>query len=380
MRNTERCSQSLGMRERSNPMRVLIVTRNLRLASGVANVVLDYLGSFPRDRVAVEHASFVPPEPSFKQELESHGISTFQLDDHRPLASLSILHRLLKDRQFDLTVGTSWKAYALAALAGIGTRTKSVAWIHGIPLAVEGLVRKYSYRILFRHQAIIFASKAVQSAHSYRSHVGKEYVVYAGIAPLPPLYPRRMRAIIGVPNDAFVVGYTAEFVEWKNHRVLLKVGSTLADKYPSLHIVLIGDGPTRKEITRMSTALGLDGRVHFLGKRRDAKELLGTFDAYIHPSDGEAFGLALAEAMLAGLPVLASNTGAFPEIIENEITGLLVPPHDVPKICEGVARLINDPVLRLELGRRAQQAIARRFTVEKFTTALTEAFESAISQ
>jgi glycosyltransferase involved in cell wall biosynthesis len=188
-----------------------------------------------------------------------------------------------------------------------------------------------------------------------------------------------MRATIGVPNDAFVVGYTAEFIEWKNHIAVLQAASALIDRYPSLHIVLIGDGTIRDQVAQTSAALGLDGRVHFLGKRNDAKALLGTFDVYVHPSDGEAFGLALAEAMLAGLPVLASNTGAFPEIIENEITGLLVPPHDAEKISEGLARLIDDPVLRRELGRRARQAIERRFTVDKFTTALTEAFEGANS-
>jgi glycosyltransferase involved in cell wall biosynthesis len=360
-------------------VRVLIVTRNLNLPSGLTNVVLDYVRSFPRDRIEVEHASFETPEPSLKRELESRGIPTCQLDDRRSFTSLSILHRLLKDRRVDLIVGTSWKPYVLAALARKGTKTQSAAWIHGIPLAVEGTVRKYIYRIVYRHRPILFASRAVQCAHSYRSHAGREYVVYAGIAPLPSLYPRGMRTTIGVPNDAFVVGYTAQFVGWKNHKVLLKVASTLAEKYPSLHIVLIGAGPTCEEVAQMCTALGLGGRVHFLGNRSDAKELLGTFDAYIHPSDGEAFGLALAEAMLAGLPVLASNTGAFPEIIENEITGLLVPPHDVSKICEGLVRLINDPMLRLELGQRAQQAISTRFTPEKFTATLTEAFENAIS-
>ena len=134
--------------------------------------------------------------------------------------------------------------------------------------------------------------------------------------------------------DAFVVGYTAQFIEWKNHRSLLNVASALVKKYPHLHFVLIGDGFLLSEVARMSSDLGLDDRVHFLGNRTDAKELLGTFDAYMHPSCGEAFGLSLAEAMLAGLPTLASDTGAFPEIIEHGITGLLIPPY----IFRGCAR------------------------------------------
>ncbi len=363
-------------RERADPIRVLIVTRYFGFPCGTTNVVLDYLRSFPRDRIEVEHASFVVTDPSFRRELESLGIRTFQLDDRNPLKSLVILRRLLKHRQFDLVIGTAWKPYVAAALAGKGTSAKAMAWIHGISLAMKGQFRKYVYRILFRHKPIIFASKAVKRAHSYSSHIGRESVVYAGIAPLPSLYPREMRAAIGVPVDAFVVGYTAQFMEWKNHRSLLSVASALVEKYPRLHFVLIGDGFLFSEVTRMSGALGLDGRVHFLGNRSDAKELLGTFDAYMHPSDGEAFGLALVEAMLAGLPTLASTTGAFPEIIEDGITGLLAPPYDIQRMCQGLSRLIDDPVLRRTLGQQAHQAIAGRFTVEQFAAALTEVFEN----
>lgn len=368
------------MREHSGPIRVLIVTRKLSFPCGITNVVLDYLRSFPRDRITVEHASFVAPDPSFRRDLESLGISTFQLDDRNPLRALAILHGLLKHRHFDLVVGTAWKPYVAAALAANGTSAKAMAWIHSIPLAMEGLFRKYVYRILFRRKPIIFASKAVQGAHSYRSHTGRESVVYAGIAPMPSLYPRAMRAAIGLPMDAFVVGYTAQFMEWKNHGSLLNVASTLVEKYPRLHFVLIGDGFLFSEVARMSSTLGLDDRVHFLGNRSDARELLGTFDAYMHPSCGEAFGLALVEAMLAGLPTLASDTGAFPEIIEDGITGLLAPPYDIQRMCEGLSRLVDDPVLRRRLGQQARQAIARRFTVERFAAALTETLENAASR
>ncbi len=365
------------MRKHPRPIRVLIVTRYFAFPCGTTNVVLDYLRSFPRDRVTVEHASFVAPDSSFRRELESLGISTFQLDDFNPLKSLTTLHRLLKHRRFDLVVGTAWKPYVAAAIAANGTGAKAMAWVHSIPLTMEDQFRKRVYRFLFRRKPIIFASKAVQGTHSYRLHTGSESVVYAGVAPLPSLYPRAMRAAIGLPMDAFVVGYTAQFVEWKNHRSLLNVASALVAKYPHLHFVLIGDGFLFSEVARMCSDLALDDRVHFLGNRSDAKELLGTFDAYMHPSCGEAFGLALVEAMMAGLPTLASDNGAFPEIVEDGVTGFLAPPYDIQRMCEGLSRLIDDPALGQRLGQQARQTIARRFTVEKFVAALTESFENA---
>jgi glycosyltransferase involved in cell wall biosynthesis len=365
------------MNQRSSPIRVLIITRDFKLGSGVTKVVLDYIRHFPNEKIVVEHASFIPPESPYSQELVSRGIKASSLDERNVLNSFLTLHTLLRQRSFDLVVGTSWKPYVLAALARKGTSTKVAAWIHGIPLAVDGVFRKHLYRLLFLNRPIIFVSKAVQQAHSYNLHRGQQCIVYAGIPELPPLYPRTMRSTIGVPYEAFVVGYTAQFMEWKNHRVLLKVALALAETYPLLHLVLIGDGPLRERIARECVASRLDGRIHFLGNRADAKELLGTLDACIHPSDGEAFGLALAEAMLAGLPVLGSNTGAISEIIDDEISGFLVPPHDAPRICERLRQLIEDPVLRIQLGQGARQAIATRFTVGRFTTALTDAFENA---
>jgi glycosyltransferase involved in cell wall biosynthesis len=386
MLDTPRTGQTFGVRtfvrsrdRKSGLIRVLIVTRDFKVGSGLANIVLDYLRTFPRERIVVEHATFLPPEILPKKEAEKLGISTIQLKEKSIFASMSILRRLIKDNEYDLIVGTSWKPYVLAALVTKGMKTRAIAWIFGIPTAVDGAFRRYLYRILFWRQPIIFLSKAVQAAHSYGAHVGKEFIVYPGVSLLPPLYPKSMRTEIGVPESSFVIGYTAEFVEWKNHRTLLWAVAAVIQEYTALHVVLIGDGPTQKDMRQMAKALGLDAHVHFLGKRSDARELLGTFDAYIHLSDGEAFGLALAEAMLAGLPVLASTTGAFPEIISNELNGLLVSPHDVPRICEELKRIVSNSILRRELGHRAVSAIEGTFSVRKFTTALTEAFEEIAS-
>ena len=234
------------------------------------------------------------------------------------------------------------------------------------------------YRILFRRKPIIFASKAVQGAHSYRSHTGRESVVYAGIAPMPSLYPRAMRAAIGLPMDAFVVGYTAQFMEWKNHGSLLNVASTLVEKYPRLHFVLIGDGFLFSEVARM-TALWAWMTGSILEIAATPGNCSGRSMLTCTPVAVRRL-VWLVEAMLAGLPTLASDTGAFPEIIEDGITGLLAPPYDIQRMCEGLSRLVDDPVLRRRLGQQARQAIARRFTVERFAAALTETLENAASR
>jgi glycosyltransferase involved in cell wall biosynthesis len=98
-------------------------------------------------------------------------------------------------------------------------------------------------------------------------------------------------------------------------------------------------------------------------------------DAYVHPSDGEAFGLALAEAMSAGLPVVAANAGALPELVRDEIDGLLFPPLDVEALTQAINRLIDNPHLRMSLGANAQQRIAKNFSASEFSKTLTAALD-----
>jgi glycosyltransferase involved in cell wall biosynthesis len=105
-----------------------------------------------------------------------------------------------------------------------------------------------------------------------------------------------------------VLGYTAAFLDWKRHTDALKAFSELAPANPSLQLVLISDGPLREGIERQATQMKLHVRVHFIGIVPSAQSLLPMLDVYIHPADGEGFGLAVVEAMAASLPILAARS------------------------------------------------------------------------
>lgn len=167
-------------------------------------------------------------------------------------------------------------------------------------------------------------------------------------------------------------GWTAkEFVflnvarlDWeKGQRYLLLAMPQIVKSIPEARLLLVGDGPQEESLRTTARSLGLEGVVVFAGKRRDIHLLLGMADLFLFPSVAEGFGIALIEAMAAGLPIVASRSGGILEVVEDGVDGILVPPEDAFGIAEAVVRLHADPGLRRALGDRARRTVERRFSV-----------------
>jgi glycosyltransferase involved in cell wall biosynthesis len=118
---------------------------------------------------------------------------------------------------------------------------------------------------------------------------------------------RAVRAELGVPGDAFVIGHVGRFVPVKNHALLIDIAAALGREDPALHVVLIGDGPLKDAVAEQASASPLAGRVHFAGARPDVARLLAALDVFVFPSHYEGLPLSLLEALAAGLPCVISD-------------------------------------------------------------------------
>jgi glycosyltransferase involved in cell wall biosynthesis len=127
----------------------------------------------------------------------------------------------------------------------------------------------------------------------------------------------------------------------------------------------------RDGLALLASELGVAHRLHVEGWRDDARRWLTTFDVYVQPSRLEALSLALTEAMLAGLPVVATRVGGMPYAVEDEVSGLLVPPDAPDALAAAIQRLADEPALRESLARAARERAEREFT----TAAMSAAFE-----
>ena len=182
----------------------------------------------------------------------------------------------------------------------------------------------------------------------------------------PDLGGGPVRAELGIAPGVPVVGMVAHLTPWKGHEEFLSV----AAKVPGARFLVAGGsiyeteghGGYAERLQRRAVDLGLGGRVHFLGNRDDIPEILAALDVLVHcPTAPEPFGRAVAEAMAVGKPVVAARAGGLPEIVEHEVTGLLVPPSDVTACAAAVTRLLSDPALRARLGAAGREAAERMF-------------------
>lgn len=130
---------------------------------------------------------------------------------------------------------------------------------------------------------------------------------------------------------------------------------------PGVSIVLVGDGPERSGLERLANRLCLTRRVHFLGfvPHDQVAGLLGAADVLAMPSRYEELGTALLEGMQTGLPIVASDTGGIPQVIEHGRTGLLVPPGDPETLAAALMSILGDRTLAARLGNAASREAAK---------------------
>ena len=157
-----------------------------------------------------------------------------------------------------------------------------------------------------------------------------------------------------------VIGTIARLTDQKGIDVLLRAAADV----PDASFVLIGDGPDRAALETLAADLGVAERVEFAGWSEDARADLARFDVFALPSRYEGLPLAIIDAMLAGLPTVATRVGSIPEAIEDGVQGLLVPPDDPAALAEALRRVAADPSLRERLGAAAREEAAARFTAE----------------
>jgi len=171
---------------------------------------------------------------------------------------------------------------------------------------------------------------------------------------------------IGCDPDRPILCFVGRLDPQKGITILLEA---VARVEPSCQVVLVGDGPQRGELAARAAALGIGDRVHFTGWRPDAAAVMAASDVFVLPSLWEGMPNALMEAMALGRCAVASAVEGSDELIDDGVTGLLVPAGAVAPLAERIALALADTDRRRQLGRAARRRIAERFTIERAVTA-----------
>ncbi|MGI8836166.1 MAG: glycosyltransferase family 4 protein [Pyrinomonadaceae bacterium] len=162
-----------------------------------------------------------------------------------------------------------------------------------------------------------------------------------------------------------VLSMVAVLRPFKNPDTILKACGLLASRGISFRLFVAGDGAMLPELKELSTNLGIERNVVWLGYCSDPKPVLQASDVFLLASVGEAFGLVVPEAMACGVPVVGSRSGAIPELIAHGETGLLAAPRDADSFAAAIEKLAVDTELRREMGEKARKRVLDFFTVDR---------------
>jgi glycosyltransferase involved in cell wall biosynthesis len=176
-----------------------------------------------------------------------------------------------------------------------------------------------------------------------------------------------------------VVTTVANLRAEKGLEVLLAAAARVVRDRPGTVFQLVGNGTMRERLEAQARELGLGDAVRFLGHREDVPEVLHGSDLFVLPSRSEAFPNGVVEGMAAGLPVVASDVGGIPELIEHERNGLLVPVGDDQALAAALLRLIDDPVKAAALAAAARDTIQRGYSFERMVAAFEALYVSSLS-
>ncbi len=283
------------------------------------------------------------------------------------------LRRLIIREGYELVLTNSAKADVYGSLAGWLARRPVVWRFHDIP---DRATFSRLNLFLLRTSASFFASRILAISEAVREALAdlgvprdKIKVVYNGVEPQGEAKARRRekREEWGIPEDAFLVGMVGRLVEWKGPDVFLRAAALLSEAHPKARFVLVGDViyGEREYLAKLKglcASLGLEKKTLFTGFVDDPLAAMAALDCLVHASvEPEPFGMVLVEAMSLGLPVVAAGAGGVPEIVEDKLTGLLVPPGDFRALATALEWMISHPRERKEMGMRGKRRVSERF-------------------
>lgn len=179
---------------------------------------------------------------------------------------------------------------------------------------------------------------------------------------------------LGLVPEAPVICTVGRLDPVKDQVGLVRAFAGLLPAHPEATLVIAGEGPCRDGLARVSVDLGVANRVRLLGECRDVPGVLNAADVFALPSIAEGMSNTVLEAMASGLPVVATRVGGNPELVEDDVTGRLVPIRDPAALREALAAYLDDPHLRAMHGKASRQRVVECFSLERMCRDYTDLY------
>jgi glycosyltransferase involved in cell wall biosynthesis len=310
-------------------------------------------------------ACFLSQPGPWIERLQAAGVEAGSIDwrwRYDPLAAAR-LWQFLRASHADL-VHVHYGGRFIRAVARHASRAPIVLHLHGRAREAKSF---RPLKVPARDVSLVIAtSKAVAAAADAR----KVRVVY------PATRSHTTRA---AGEQQQIVGAAGRLVPIKGFADLLDAFAIILKSVPEARLEIAGDGSERGNLEQRARELGLSGSVAFLGWRHDLSATMGRWRVFVQPAREEAIGITVMEAMAAGLPVVATRVGGLAEIVEPDVTGLLVRPAAPAELAEAAIALLRDDTLRRKLGEAGRQR-AGEFKPQRFASEIEAVYDVVLLQ
>ena len=256
---------------------------------------------------------------------------------------------------------------ALGARRLVSTKHNDDPFRAGVFRYVERLLARRASRVI-----AITAALARFQVERVGLPASKVEVVHYGLDDLPAAWGANSPD--DVSAEARILLAVCRLEPQKGVDVALRALPDVVGRHPRAELVVLGEGPQRAELEELARSLGVTA--HFPGRVPDVSAWLRRADVLVHPVRWEGFGLALLEAMLASLPVVASRLSAIPEIVVDGETGLLVPPDDPAALAAAITRVLDDPG---DYGERGLARARAEFSISRMADRTLAVYRAAVT-
>jgi glycosyltransferase involved in cell wall biosynthesis len=320
-----------------------------------------------------------------ERRMDEAGVRYFGLGRRSP----TDLHRwlplrgILRRERFDVIHSHMFGSNAWGTVIGRLARTPVIV-AHEHTWSFEGKpLRRFVDREVIGRGADVFIAVSRDDRRKMIEIEGvdPEKVLHVpnGIAPPPPPSGADLRAELGIPAGAPLIGTVSVLRPQKALDVFIRASADLLRDDPDLRVLLAGDGPLRGELTELVQSLGVQDRLLMLGYRSDASDVMAALDVAVSSSTFEGSPLAVMEYMESARPIVATRVGGVPDLIEDGVHGLLVEPGDQPALTAAIRRMVSDREAARRMGEAARERRRHEFTVELMVRRLEALYERLVA-
>jgi glycosyltransferase involved in cell wall biosynthesis len=314
------------------------------------------------------------PDSKVEAELREYGIpvATFPAPRLFQLRRLNQLIQILRDGNFDIIQTHLHYSNILGSLAGRLVNIPVVSMLHSTGYSLNNktadLIKDKIEHLALRYLSTHVIAVGFKVADVYQSHLRRKSIevisnAVSTISSLPDEERISVRKELSISPSQPVLITVGRFVPPKSYEDLVDAFAKLLDEHPNTVLIMIGDGPLFSRVKAHITSLNLQESVRLLGERDDVPRFLASSDVYVSSSIWEGLPMAVLEAMMAGLPVVATEVGDIPRIIDSSV-GRVVPASKPKLLASAIEFLLDNDSARKKMGIAAQEYAVHHFSVD----------------